>query len=95
MISNIHVSKGATIVRQSKRKSYLILIAFKLFFIFIFALTSCKPVEMFELSDGTLITMRKADRMVKRIIRKEFHKLSKTGKSDVMYMTVETEESDK
>ena len=67
----------------------------KVSFVLIFALTSCKPVEMFELSDGTLITMRKADRMVKRIIRQEFHKLSKTGKSDVMYMTVETEESDK
>jgi hypothetical protein len=64
-------------------------------FVIFFALTSCKPVEMFELSDGTLISMRKADRMVKRIIRQEFHKLSKTEKSDVMYMTVETEESNK
>ena len=62
-------------------------------FVIFFALTSCKPVEMFELSDGTLITMRKSDRMVKRIITQEFRKLSKTEKSDVMYMTVETEES--
>jgi hypothetical protein len=64
-------------------------------FVILFALTSCKPVEMFELSDGTFITMRKANRMVNRIIRREFRKLSKTEKSDVMYMTVETEESNK
>ncbi len=59
-----------------------------------FHLSSCQTKEMFELSDGSLITMRKADRMVKRIIKQEFRKLSKTEKSDVLYMTIDTNQDD-
>jgi hypothetical protein len=45
---------------------------------------------MYELSDGTFITKRKADRISKRIIRKEFRKLSKKEKEDVMMMVVDS-----
>ena len=40
-------------------------------------LFSCKTAEMYELSDGTFITKRKADRISKRVINREFRKLSK------------------
>jgi hypothetical protein len=56
-------------------------------------LFSCKTAEMYELSDGTFITKRKADRISKRIIRQEFRKLSKTDKENVMMIVVDTTNS--
>jgi hypothetical protein len=45
---------------------------------------------MYELSDGTFITKRKSDRISKRIINREFRKLSKQEQEDVMMMVVDT-----
>jgi len=56
-------------------------------------LFSCKTAEMYELSDGTFITKRKADRISKRIINREFRKLSKQEQEDVMMMVVDTTNS--
>ncbi len=56
-------------------------------------LFSCKTAEMYELSDGTFITKRKADRISKRVINREFRKLSKQEKEDVMMMVVDTTEN--
>ena len=56
-------------------------------------LFSCKTAEMYELSDGTFITKRKADRISKRIINREFRKLSKQEQEDVMMMFVDTTNS--
>ena len=56
-------------------------------------LFSCKNVEMYELNDGTFITKKKADRISKRIINREFRKLSKQEKEDVMMMVVDTTQS--
>jgi hypothetical protein len=53
-------------------------------------LFSCKNVEMYELSDGTFITKKKADRISKRIIKQEFRKLSKQEQEDVMMMVIDT-----
>jgi hypothetical protein len=53
-------------------------------------LFSCKTAEMYELSDGTFITKRKADRISKRVINREFRKLSKQEQEDVMMMVVDT-----
>lgn len=53
-------------------------------------LFSCKNVEMYELSDGTFITKRKADRISKRVINREFRKLSKQEQEDVMMIVVDT-----
>jgi len=53
-------------------------------------LFSCKTAEMYELSDGTFITKRKADRISKRVINREFRKLSKQEKEDVMMMVIDT-----
>jgi hypothetical protein len=53
-------------------------------------LFSCKTAEMYELSDGTFITKRKSDRISKRIINREFRKLSKQEQEDVMMMVVDT-----
>jgi hypothetical protein len=53
-------------------------------------LFSCKTAEMYELSDGTFITKRKADRISKRVINREFRKLSKQEQQDVMMMVVDT-----
>jgi hypothetical protein len=53
-------------------------------------LFSCKTAEMYELSDGTFITKRKADRISKRIINREFRKLSKQEQEDVMMIVVDT-----
>ena len=47
-------------------------------------LFSCKNVEMYELNDGTFITKRKADRISKRVINREFRKLSKQEQEDVL-----------
>ena len=57
-------------------------------------LFSCKTAEMYELSDGTFITKRKADRISKRIINREFRKLSKQEQEDVMMMVVDTTQTD-
>jgi hypothetical protein len=56
-------------------------------------LFSCKTAEMYELSDGTFITKRKADRISKRVINREFRKLSKQEQEDVMMMVVDTTNS--
>jgi hypothetical protein len=56
-------------------------------------LFSCKTAEMYELSDGTFITKRKADRISKRIINREFRKLSKQEQEDVMMIVVDTTNS--
>jgi hypothetical protein len=48
---------------------------------------------MYELSDGTFITKRKADRISKRVINREFRKLSKQEQEDVMMMVVDTTNS--
>lgn len=56
-------------------------------------LFSCKTAEMYELSDGTFITKRKSDRISKRIINREFRKLSKQEQEDVMMMVVDTTNS--
>ena len=53
-------------------------------------LFSCKSVEMYELSDGTFITKRKSDRIAKRVIRREFRKLSKEDQESVLMITVDT-----
>jgi hypothetical protein len=53
-------------------------------------LFSCKTAEMYELSDGTFITKRKADRISKRVINREFRKLSKQEQEDVMMMVIDT-----
>jgi hypothetical protein len=53
-------------------------------------LVSCKSVEMYELSDGTFISKRKSDRMAMRTVRREFRKLSKQEKEDVIMITVDT-----
>jgi len=53
-------------------------------------LFSCKAAEMYELSDGTFITKRKADRISKRIINREFRKLSKQEQEDVMMIVIDT-----
>jgi hypothetical protein len=57
-------------------------------------LFSCKTAEMYELSDGTFITKRKADRISKRVINREFRKLSKQEQEDVMMMVVDTTQTD-
>jgi hypothetical protein len=49
---------------------------------------------MYELSDGTFITKRKADRISKRVINREFRKLSKQEKEDVLMITVDTTQND-
>ena len=56
-------------------------------------LFSCKSVEMYELTDGTFITKRKSDRIAKKVIRREFRKLSKEDKNSVLMMTVDTSQS--
>jgi hypothetical protein len=56
-------------------------------------LFSCKTAEMYELSDGTFITKRKADRISKRVINREFRKLSKQEQEDVLMITVDTTEN--
>lgn len=53
-------------------------------------LFSCKSVEMFELNDGTFITKRKSDRIAKRVVRREFRKLSKEDKESVLMIKVDT-----
>ena len=53
-------------------------------------LFSCKTAEMYELNDGTFITKRKADRISKRVINREFRKLTKQEQEDVMMMVVDT-----
>ena len=53
-------------------------------------LFSCKTAEMYELSDGTFITKRKADRISKRVINREFRKLSKEDQESVLMITVDT-----
>jgi hypothetical protein len=53
-------------------------------------LFSCKSVEMYELNDGTFITKRKSDRIAKRVIRREFRKLSKEDQESVLMITVDT-----
>jgi hypothetical protein len=53
-------------------------------------LFSCKTAEMYELSDGTFITKRKADRISKRVINREFRKLSKQEQEDVMMIVIDT-----
>ena len=53
-------------------------------------LFSCKSAEMYELSDGTFITKRKSDRISKRIINREFRKLSKEDQESVLMITVDT-----
>jgi hypothetical protein len=53
-------------------------------------LFSCKTAKTYELSDGTFITERKANRMAMRTVRQEFKKLSKQEQEDVMMMTVDT-----
>jgi hypothetical protein len=57
-------------------------------------LFSCKTAEMYELSDGTFITKRKADRISKRIIKQEFRKLSKQEQEDVMMIVIDTTQTD-
>jgi len=57
-------------------------------------LFSCKTAEMYELSDGTFITKRKADRISKRVINREFRKLSKQEKEDVMMIVIDTTNTD-
>lgn len=57
-------------------------------------LFSCKTAEMYELSDGTFITKRKADRISKRVINREFRKLSKQEKEDVMMIVIDTTQTD-
>ena len=57
-------------------------------------LFSCKTAEMYELSDGTFITKRKSDRISKRIINREFRKLSKQEQEDVMMMVIDTTQTD-
>jgi hypothetical protein len=56
-------------------------------------LFSCKDIKMYELSDGTFITKKKADRISKRIIKQEFRKLSKQEQEDVMMMVIDTTNS--
>ena len=53
-------------------------------------LFSCKSVEMYELSDDTFITKRKSDRIAKKVIRREFRKLSKEDQESVLMITVDT-----
>lgn len=53
-------------------------------------LFSCKNVEMYELNDGTLITKRKSDRIAKKVIRREFRKLSKEDQESVLMISVDT-----
>jgi hypothetical protein len=53
-------------------------------------LFSCKTAEMYELSDGTFITKKKADRISKRVINREFRKLSKQEQEDVMMIVIDT-----
>lgn len=53
-------------------------------------LFSCKSVEMYELNDGTFITKRKSDRIAKKVIRREFRKLSKEDQESVLMITVDT-----
>lgn len=53
-------------------------------------LFSCKTVEMYELSDGTFITKRKSDRIAKRVVRREFRKLSKEDKESVLMIEVDS-----
>lgn len=57
-------------------------------------LFSCKTAEMYELSDGTFITKRKADRISKRVINREFRKLSKQEQEDVMMIVIDTTQTD-
>lgn len=53
-------------------------------------LFSCKNVEMYELNDGTFITKRKSDRIAKKVIRREFRKLSKEDQESVLMISVDT-----
>ena len=53
-------------------------------------LFSCKTAKTYELSDGTFITEKKANRMAMRTVRQEFRKLSKQEQEDVMMITVDT-----
>ena len=53
-------------------------------------LFSCKNVEMYELNGGTFITKRKSDRIAKKVIRREFRKLSKEDKESVLMITTDT-----
>jgi hypothetical protein len=45
---------------------------------------------MYELNDGTFITKRKSDRIAKKVIRREFRKLSKEDKESVLMITTDT-----
>jgi hypothetical protein len=56
-------------------------------------LFSCKNVEMYELNDGTFITKRKSDRIAKKVIRREFRKLSKEDQESVLMITVDTNQN--
>lgn len=56
-------------------------------------LFSCKSVEMYELNDGTFITKRKSDRLSKKVIRREFRKLSKEDQESVLMIKVDTSQS--
>jgi hypothetical protein len=53
-------------------------------------LFSCKNVEMYELNDGTFITKRKSYRIAKKVIRREFRKLSKEDQESVLMISVDT-----
>jgi hypothetical protein len=53
-------------------------------------LFSCKNVKVYELNDGTFITKRKSDRIAKKVIRREFRKLSKEDQESVLMISVDT-----
>lgn len=59
----------------------------------ILSLTSCQP-KTFELTDGTMITQRKADRIMKKCVRKAWRELPKEGKKILtetpVYIEVDT-----
>lgn len=62
----------------------------------IILLTSCQP-KTFELTDGTMITQRKADRIIKKCIRKAFRELPKESKKILIdtpvYIHIDTTEN--
>ena len=59
----------------------------------ILSLTSCQP-KTFELTDGTMITQRKADRIIKKCLRKAWRQMPKEGKKILtdtpVYIKVDT-----
>ena len=52
-------------------------------------LSSCAR-EMYQLSDGTYITKRKADRIGMRVLKREFKNLSKEDKESVLMIEIDT-----